>query len=400
MTKNFYYLWVSQILSQVTVNLMNFLLLARLFSVTGSSIATSLLWVSYALPTIFFGPIGAATVDIFSRRKTLMVTNLLQSLVVFAYYFTHESSVFLLFFVVVAYSFFNQFYVPAESAALPTTVDKDALPKANSLFFITQQASLIVGFGFAGIIEKWVGFAGSLLICSIILLIAFISVSFLPKTKRERKLPSDFEKMLVTFFKSIGEGYKFIKNRRSILFPLLLIICLQIALAIVTVSLPGIATEILHINVNYVGLAAVVPAGVGALLGSLYISKRLTKEYRKKPVIEMGLLLLGISTLLLIIGVKFIGPLLLLLMGLGFILVNIPTVTFLQEATPDWLRGRVFGNLSFLITLATIFPVLFSGVISEFLGVKTLFAAMALFGLYGYYYMKNYGQQILTNNWS
>ena len=59
MGKNFHLLWISQILSQVTVNMMNFLLLAKLFNETGSSIATSLLWVSFALPTIFFGPIGA-----------------------------------------------------------------------------------------------------------------------------------------------------------------------------------------------------------------------------------------------------------------------------------------------------------------------------------------------------
>ena len=69
MSRNFKLLFISQILSQVTVNMMNFLLLARLFEATGSSIATSLLWVSYALPTIFFGPIGAGIVDLVSRKN-------------------------------------------------------------------------------------------------------------------------------------------------------------------------------------------------------------------------------------------------------------------------------------------------------------------------------------------
>ena len=87
MSRNFKLLFISQILSQVTVNMMNFLLLARLFEATGSSIATSLLWVSYALPTIFFGPIGAGIVDLVSRRKTLIITNFLQALVIFLYIF-------------------------------------------------------------------------------------------------------------------------------------------------------------------------------------------------------------------------------------------------------------------------------------------------------------------------
>ena len=79
MPTNFYLLWTSQILSQITINIMNFLLLARLYEITGSSIATSLLWVTYAIPTIFFGPIGASLADLISRRKTLMVTNFMQA---------------------------------------------------------------------------------------------------------------------------------------------------------------------------------------------------------------------------------------------------------------------------------------------------------------------------------
>ncbi|HET7098975.1 MAG TPA: hypothetical protein VFI61_01935, partial [Patescibacteria group bacterium] len=114
----FMYLWISQLLSQVTVNMMNFLLLARLFTVTGSSIATSLLWLAFALPAIFFGPIGAATVDLVSKRKMLMVTNLLQALTIFSFIFIQQQSIFILYFIVLAYSFFNQFYVPAESASL------------------------------------------------------------------------------------------------------------------------------------------------------------------------------------------------------------------------------------------------------------------------------------------
>src|SRR5689334_6247009 len=162
----FNYLWISQILSQVTVNMMNFLLLTRIYSETGSSIATSLLWVTYALPSIFFGPIGAASVDIINKRKMLMVTNLLQAVAVFGFLLFHTQSIFLLYFVVLAYSFFNQFYVPAESAALVIVVDKRHLASANSLFFITQQAALLFGFGFGGIIERLIGFNGSLILCS------------------------------------------------------------------------------------------------------------------------------------------------------------------------------------------------------------------------------------------
>jgi len=138
---NFRYLWTSQILSQVTINIMNFLLLAKLYAVTGSSIATSLLWVAYALPALVFGPIGAATVDLISRRKVLMIANLLQAITIFLTIFVNQQSIFILYAVVLIYSLLNQFYVPAESAYLPSTASKDDLSQANSIFFLTSSVN-------------------------------------------------------------------------------------------------------------------------------------------------------------------------------------------------------------------------------------------------------------------
>ncbi len=381
----FTYLWTSQLLSQLTVNMMNFLLLTKLFTVTGSSIATSFLWLAYALPAIFFGPIGAASVDMVSKRVMLMVTNLLQALTVLAFIFLQNQSIFILYVVVLAYSLFNQFYVPAESASLPSVVSKKDLPHANSLFFMTQQSSLIIGFGVAGIVEKLIGFNGSLILCSFFLFMSFVSVSFLGEMKAKKKIPATFEKILQTFFDSIMEGYEFIKTKKSILFPLLLLLGIQAGLSIIFVNLPVIATQILSISVAFAGISIVVPFGIGALVGSIYIPKILTRGGRKKKVIQFCLALTGICMLILCLGIPFIpiilrviiSPLLIMLIGLGFVGMTIPTTTFLQETTPHWIRGRVFGNLWFLVTIVTVFPILFSGAITEIFGVRTLFVIMA-----------------------
>lgn len=398
MPLNFYLLWSSQILSQITLNVMNFLLLARLFNTTGSTIATSLLWVSYSLPTIFFGPFGASLADLFSRRKTLMITNLLQSLVILLFIFTHNSSIFLLFAVVVAYSFLNQFYVPAEMAALPSIVSEAKLPKANSMFFFTQQLSLIIGFGFAGLIEKWVGFSGALAVCSGSLFAAFLSVSFLPKLNPIKKAPNNFDQLIKVFLNHILEGYQFIKVNKKVLFPLGLLFVIQVGLAIVTSNLPVIAKQILKTDVSLVGLYIVVPAGIGAAIGSVVINRLTKRKWRKKSMIEIGLGLLGLSLFALVYGNLIVASLFVILIGIGFVTVNIPTLTFLQENTPNWLRGRVFGNLFFLITIATIFPVIFSGVISEFFGVKTLLSILAIGVILILSFSIHKGQKLIQEN--
>jgi MFS family permease len=378
--------------------MMNFLLLARLYQATGSSIATSLLWVSYALPTIFFGPIGASVADLTSRRKTLMITNFLQSLVIFIFIFTHTYSLFLLFAVIIIYSFLNQFYVPAEMASLPSIVPESKLAKANSMFFLTQQLSLIVGFGAAGLIENWIGFNGALILCSSLLFIAFISVSLLPKLNPAVKVPKNWEDLIKVFFEHILEGYRFIKKMKSVLYPLGLLFVIQVGLTIVTANLPVIASEILKVPTNLAGLYIVVPAGIGATIGTVLINKLVKNKWRKKLMIEIGLGMLGLSVLGLVYGNLYIAPIFVVLVGVGFITVNIPTLTFLQEVTPEWLRGRVFGNLFFLITISTIFPVIFSGVISEFFGVKTLLTILAVGVILILAFSVRKGQKLIQEN--
>lgn len=383
---NFMYLWSSQILSQLTINLMNFLLLARLYTVTGSSIATSLLWVAYCLPTLFLGPIGAATVDMASRRKILMVTNLLQALVIFSYLFVNQQSIFLLYAVVLFYSILNQFYVPAEAAYLPSAVSKKSLPQANSLFFMTVQATLILGFGFAGIVQRLIGFNGAIIVCSVFIFIAFISTSFLPEVKPKKEIPDEFEKAIKAFFGSLVEGYEFIKGNKSVLYPLLLLLGIQAGLAILVVSLPVVAVQVLNISVSFSGVSVVVPAGIGAILGSIYIPRLMNKGIRKIGIIEKSLGLIVFCILALSLGIPylplfyriFVASLLIIAAGFGFVGAYLPTLTFLQSATPVWLRGRVFGNLYFLITLVTIFPVLFSGAITELFGIRTVLIILAL----------------------
>lgn len=381
----FGYLWGSQILSQLTINLMNFLLLARLYTVTGSSVATSLLWVAYCLPTLLIGPIGAAVVDMSSRRKILMITNLLQALTIFSYIFLNQFSIFLLYSVVLVYSILNQFYVPAEAAYLPSAVSEESLPQANSIFFMTIQATIILGFGFAGIIQKLVGFKGALIVCSIFIFLAFVSTSFLPDLKPRKKIPDEFEKALRSFFNSIIEGYEFIKANKSVLYPLLLLLGIQAGLAITIVSLPVIAVQILNVAVNYSGISVVVPAGIGAVLGSIFVPRILNKGVRKIRVIKISLSVISFSLLALSLVIPLFAPFyrvavstfLVGLTGLSFVGAYLPTLTFLQSATPAWLRGRVFGNLYFLITLVTIFPVLFSGAITDIFGIRTLLFILA-----------------------
>lgn len=401
--KNFLYLWVSQITSQVTINIMNFVFLVRLFEKTGSAISTSFLWVAYSLPAILIGPFASATIDLSDKRKILITTNFLQFLTLLLYGFAHKDNVFLLYEVVFIYSLLNQFYVPAESASLPSLIRKEKLTPANSLFFLTQQGSLILGFGVAGILNGLLGFDRTLYVCALFLFLAFVSTTFLPALTTGNIVPKKFEEAVTRFFGRIAEGYNFIKGQRNIFIPFLLLICFQVAIQVAVVAVPSIAKNLLAIPLNTAAIYMLVPAGIGAITGALILPKLISRGWRKKKVIDNSLLIVGV----LIFSLTFVIPLFgyglrvvlsfisILIIGLSFVGVVIPSQTFLQESTPSQLRGRVFGNFWFLVTVVSVIPVVFSGTIVEILGIRILLLILSALSLFGYFISKRYGDTFL-----
>ena len=270
----FLYLWNSQILSQITIHILNFILLLKLFEYTGSTIATSMLWVAYSLPALLVGPFAAAAVDMIDRKKILMVTNLLQAVVILAYAFVASKSIFLIYGVVLSYSFLNQFYLPAEAATVPALVKKKLLPSANSMFFLTQQVALIIGFVIAGFINEGLGFQKSIFLCSLFLFLAFISVYFLPKQEVNDKIPTNLEDAFVKFFKNIYEGYKYIRSNNLIIAPYALLMAVMVFVYVIVVNAPLVAQDIFGVPASKLGIYLVVPLGIGAIIGTclLYTS--------------------------------------------------------------------------------------------------------------------------------
>lgn len=401
--KDFKLIWTSQILSQLTINILNFILLIRLFEETGSAIAISLLWVIFALPAILIGPIASAVVDMVDRRKVLMITNFLQSLTILFFALSHRFSSFLIYQVVFVYSLLNQFYVPAEAATLPSVLPKKNLTQGNSLFFITMQAALILGYGMAGVLKEFWGFESTLYLGAAFLFLAFLSVYYLPSFKTKHQMIFDFEKGIKIFFVRIIDGYNFIKGKPTVYIPFLLLLAFQTAYSMVIVTIPILAQEILKIGLNFAGVYIVIPAASGALLAAVTLPKLISKGWRKKKVIEISLINLFLIIIFFILGIPFlnywprviIGFLAIVVAGLSFIGVLIPSQTFLQEKTPHNLRGRVFGNFWFLTTIASVIPVVFSGTIIELLGVRFLYLLLALMILSAYLISTKYGEDWL-----
>lgn len=370
--RNFNLLWASQGLSQITLNMINFVMATRIYEKTGSTLAVSFLWVFYYLPSFFLGPFSGFFVDHWSRRKTLLYTNLLQGVTMLMFLFT-KGNIYPIYPIVFLYSLLNQFYCPAEAASLPSLVKKTDLPKANSLFMLTSQTALVIGLGVSGILMRLFGKNLPILISAVCLFLAAWAVSFLPTNEPEK---TDWFHSFGRFWGGIKAGYTFISKTRIILFPLLLTIFFQIFLVIFGVTIPGFARDILGIEIQDAGPLIVVPLGLGTLAG-VFLLTRFGQKYRKRTLMKngmvAGLLILVFSALAIPYFGRYrtlVAMPLMMLLGLAGFVIMVPNQTLVQENTPPFLRGRVFGAWGFLTNVLTLPILLFAATIVDAVGIR------------------------------
>jgi len=379
--KSFLKLWTSQICTVLGINIVNYVLLLRLYERTGSTLAASFLWIAFSLPVLLVGPFASTIVDLVNRKKLLSSTTLLQCLTILLFLLPGDRY-FLIYAIMFVYSLFSQFYGPSESATLPIIVSKEDLAEATGIFLFTGQVGRLFGFGVAGFLVKFIGFSPTLIGCSALLGIAFLSVLSLPLIHYRKAV--DVEKDLSHFFGKVVEGYQYIKNNRYVLQPLLLSSGSEITMLIIAITIPAMANEIMSIAPEDAALYVIIPAMFGAMIGITLFAKLLRKGTRKIGLIQKGLLGLVVSFITIglllehlpLIYRLIVLPLMAFIAGISFTGIQVPSQTYLQETTPKEMLGRLWGNLCFIMTIATIIPMFLSATLTEFLGVHTLFVIL------------------------
>lgn len=373
-------IWSSQILSLVTINLINFVIVLRVFETTHSTVAVSLVWIFYAMPALLIGPFSGTIVDLAEKRKILVFTNLIQGFIVLLYLLVHIK-MWPIYSIIFLYSLVNQLYIPAEASTLTIVVPKNLLPVANTVFLFTVYGALLVGFGAAGSLVKALGKDAPFLLSSFLLFVAALVVYRLPAGMKGSKRKIN---RWIDFWRRVREGYLFIRGHMEVFFPLILLVLANVIVSVLATLAPLFVTEVLAIDLLDIGLVMIFPIGFGAILGALGVVLA-SKRLRKKQVISFGLFLMALTLLFLGLVLPLVSsgkvPLTIIVsffFGLGLVSLCIPTQTAIQEKTPPEFRGRVFGVLSFLFTLAAVLPILLTATIADTIGVSWVVFIMAI----------------------
>ncbi|MBA3852162.1 MAG: MFS transporter [Chloroflexi bacterium] len=388
-------LFLSQVFTQVGGNMVLFALTVQVYSLTRSSTSVSILLLTFLVPAVIFGAVAGVYVDRFDRRMMLVGTNLLRALAFLVLVFFDENLL-VLYALTIVVATLTTFFAPAEAAMIPIVVDRRQLITANGVFIFALQASFVAGFAILGpLFSNLLGTQILILVVAALYGLAAAMCSILPRSdpraapNRPGEAIDEAERAVAATFSQLREGLSYIRDNRGIFWSLSYLAITASLVGVMGVLGPDFAVRVLGLSED--GFVIVIlPLGVGLVLGILALNVY-GKYFPRQRLIEGGLIALGASLVVLAlaqrIGGPFLtGPIVSLLTvvvvvafaaGVSYAFVAVPAQTQLQEELPSEVRGRVFGVLNMLVSLASLGPIVVVGPLADVVGTPAVLATSA-----------------------
>ena len=392
-------LWAAQILSQVAANATTFALIVLVGELTKSNTSSSILILLAILPAVVFGVFAGVVVDRTDRKRVLVVTNALRAGAVLPLLVLGESvsAAYIVNFLVAA---ITVFFVPAESATIPSIVRKRDLLVANSLFTFTFNGAFLVGFiilapvvialsGYQALFVVVASmFAGAALLCLTVPRVA-------PVTAAGRIGVGVAGAAVAQTIGGVGEAFAYLRAHPPVVWSLLYIALTYMLVAVAGALAPGFVREVLGLGEKNV-VVLVAPAGLGVVVG-LGVLNVIGGRLAPQRAIGTGLIVTAAALVILAAerplaalfrsatgptaGFPFFVALVSLtafVFGVSYAFITVPSMTRLQSELHDQIRGRIFGVLNMLVSVFSFAPLLLVGPVADAYGVAPVFAGGAV----------------------
>jgi hypothetical protein len=292
---------------------------------------------------------------------------------------------------------------------IPHLVPRSQLISANGIFTLTLNASFALGFALLGpLVVRVAGTDAVLIVVAALYLLAAVFCFTLPGSRAPggraagaRETVAEAEHSVESALGQLREGLAYIRAHRSISWSLVYLGITASLIGVLGVLGPDFATEALGLDPQDF-VVVVLPLGFGIVTGVLILNGIRTLIPRRR-LMEGGLVALGILLALLsiagpvsrllqeatdpasgIVDLSTLTSLLSVVVAIGFLagvaygFVAIPAQTQLQEDLPEEVRGRVFGVLNMLVSVASFVPIIIVGPLSDFLNTPLIIFIVAI----------------------
>jgi Na+/melibiose symporter-like transporter len=151
--RNFRRLWIGRLVSQTGDWFNSVALFTLLLNLTGAGEAVGLVLIIKLLPQFFVGPIAGVVADRFNRKTIMIWADILRGVLVLGFLLVERREQVWIVYVLAALEIIvSSFFEPAESAAVPTIVERNELIAANALGGATWSVTLAFGAALGGLV--------------------------------------------------------------------------------------------------------------------------------------------------------------------------------------------------------------------------------------------------------
>lgn len=370
MTKAFWRLLVSQSVANLADVFFRVVIIANIFVLSGSILATSMAPILIGLSSFVASFLVPLVTRKIALNKVLLLTQggktvIFLLLVLLFYRFGNVSLLFLYVFIILI-SLLDGFAAPVSHAIIPQYATD--LGKANAALSMSDESIQLVGWGLGGLLFAIMGLRTSMIIILVMFIISTVVMCFLPLVDIE-KVESE------TSFETLTKDWFLVIKHPQLRF-LVQANLLEILANTTWVSsvILVFVTDILHQTESYWGYANSAYS-LGILLGGFLVFRLSEKILNYKwQSMFFSLLAMAIVTLC-IIQVPKANYFLIFSALTGFLsqLKEISESVMLQESVDDYNLVNVYSVFEVISTLAFSCFVFLIGLITDYFGVLTGF---------------------------
>jgi MFS family permease len=368
--RSFFLLWLSQLISQSGDYIFEVALLWLILEVTGSPFAVAIVVTGTILPGVVLGPFLGVYVDRWDRRRTLLLTNVIQGIVVAVLSvlvlagLTNLSGIFV---IVLLLGSGATVVRIATNAYVPSVVPVSDLPAANGLMSVSSSTNAIIGLSIGGVFVAVFGVVLPIEYDALTFFAAALLLLLIPVTPAPSSAPGPSE-----FRKEFAEGISFIRQHRFMVELILIGIIVNFFGNGVSALIAPYSRFVLNGGPAVYGfLGAFVSAG--SLVGAGAVGAVNTRRSAGRYLFAGGVLLGGSLFALGLIANIPLALADMLALGVLISVTNIPISVLLQAKVPGRLLGRVGAAFGALVGLTGPGGPIFAGWLAQQWSVGAVF---------------------------
>ncbi len=356
-----------------------------IYAITGSTLASATMLLASFVPQILFSSVAGVFVDRWDRKRTMIGANLLLCVGLTPLVLVHRADqVWIVYVVLMWEGIIQVFFSPAEQALVPHLVSDDRLVTANALNGQNADLSRLVGSAVGGVVAGLGGISALAAVDAATFVLAASMVAAVRTSGRAvdsevapETSTRELEGRLMRLWNEWLNGLRAAASQRVLRVIFAFVLVTSVGEGIMGTLFAPFVRDVLHGSAEAYGLIVSVQA-IGGIAGGL-VAASVGHRVSAARLFGWGSVVFGVVDLTM-----FLYPLVwvqvwpaavcMIVVGVPGALTVAGFMTLFQRSTADAYRGRVFGAMGLVQSVAMVVGAVGAGFLGSSVGIVPVLA--------------------------